>query len=144
MDQKALELLYRSFDAPLTPEEQRQLREALEKSRELRQEQEEIATMRRAVSQNTVPGFEPFFAERVMRRIRAGAKTGRKTGEDFSSSLAWSFRRIAMAGAIAALLLLANNIYRGGGISVSAIFAMPQLTIEDAWALNNPLEGESK
>lgn len=142
MDRKSLELLYRSFDAPMAEEEQRQLREALEKSRELREEKERLEAMRRAISGAAVPSFEPFFAERVLRRLFPVTRANAEKGEDFFDSLVWSFRRIALAGAIAALLLLANNIYRGGGISISTIFAMPQLTIEDTWALDNPIEGE--
>lgn len=144
MDQKVLELLYRSFDAQLTPAEQQQLDEALARSQPLREEKEKIAAMRQAVAGSAVQSFEPFFAERVMQRIQGRGKSMAAAGEEFMSSLVWSFRRIALAGVIALLLLLAGNIIQKGDISLNSVLAMPQLTIEDTVVLNNPLEGELK
>lgn len=144
MDQKVLELLYRSFDGQLTQAEQERLDEALRHSQALREEKEKIAAMRQAVSGSAAQTFQPFFAERVMQRIQGKRKSMAAVGEDFMSSLAWSFRRIAIAGVIAVLLLLAGSFIQKGEISLNAMLAMPQLTIEDTVVLNNPLEGELK
>lgn len=140
MDQKVLDLLYRSFDGKLTPEEQRGLDKALAASKQLREEKEKITASRKIISGTAATSFEPFFAERVMQRIQAEREAVSEVGEDFFGSLMWSFRRIALAGAIAVLLLLANNIIQGGEISLNSLLAMPQLTIEDTLVLNNPLE----
>lgn len=144
MDQKVLELLYRSFDGQLTPAEQERLDEALRHSQPLREEKEKIAAMRQAVSGSAAQSFQPFFAERVVQRIQAERKPQAESGEDFFGSLAWSFRRIALAGTIAVLLLLAGSVIQRGEISLNSVLAMPQLTIEDTVVLHNPLEGELK
>jgi len=142
MDQKVLELLYRSFDRQLTPEEQHRLDEALTHSQPLQEEKERIAALRQTVAGSAAQSIEPFFAERVMQRIQAKGKSRTSAGDDFIGSLMWSFRRIALAGVIAVFLLLAGNIIQKGEISLNSMLAMPQLTIEDTLVLNNPLEGE--
>ena len=136
MDHKLLDLLYRSFDDQLTPEEQSQLEDALANSTTLQKEKERIAAMRKTVSESAVESFEPFFAERVMRQIHT------EKGEDFFASLLWAFRRIALAGAIAAILLLANNLSRGDDISLDSVLLMPQLTLEETWELDDLAEAE--
>lgn len=61
MNKKLLNLLYRSFDVDLKPKEQKQLAEALEKSKELQKEKEYIIAQRRTLSENTPPPFSPFL-----------------------------------------------------------------------------------
>lgn len=142
MDQKILELLYRSFDDRLTAEELQRFEKALANSPELRDEKVRIATMRKAVSQSAAQSFKPFFAERVMQRLTAEMEQKSETMEDFFNSLLWSFRRVALPGAIAVLLLFANNLLRADDLSLDSLLAMPQLTIEDTWAINDLIEGE--
>jgi anti-sigma factor RsiW len=142
MDQKILDLLYRSFDGQLLPEEQQRLEEALASSKQLRDEKERIVALRKTISGNAAQSFEPFFAERVMQRITAEMEQKLETVEDFFNSLLWSFRRVALAGAIAVLLLFANNLLRADDLSLDSLLAMPQLTIEDTWAINDLIEGE--
>lgn len=144
MDQKVLELLYRSFDGQLTPAERQRLEEALAHSQPLREEKEKIAALRQTVAGSAAQSFEPFFAERVMQRIQAKGRLLAAAGDDFIASLMWSFRRIALAAIIAVFLLLAGNIIQKGEISLNSMLAMPQLTIDDTVVLNNPLEGELK
>jgi anti-sigma factor RsiW len=142
MDQKILDLLYRSFDGQLLPEEQQRLEEALASSKQLRDEKERIVALRKTISGNAAQSFEPFFAERVMQRITAEMEQKLETVEDFFNSLLWSFRRVALTGAIAVLLLFANNLLRADDLSLDSLLAMPQLTIEDTWAINDLIEGE--
>jgi len=142
MDQKMLKLVYRSFDGRLAREEQKQLDEALEKSVELRKEKERINKMRNMVSNTAETEFEPYFADRVMRQIHSRVKEKSETVEDFFNSIIWSFRRFAMAGAVAILLLLAFNIIKGESLSIDNFLALPQLTIEDTWYLDDFINGE--
>jgi anti-sigma factor RsiW len=144
MDQKVLDLLYRSFDGQLTPEEKQLLEKTLAQSKALQKEKERIVGLRKTISGSALQSFEPFFAERLMQRIQAERESQSAAGEDFIGSLLWSFRRIALAGAIAVLLLLTSNIVQKGEISLNSMLAIPQLTIEDTLVLNNPLEGELK
>ena len=74
MDKRIRELLYRSFDVSLSREEQHRLEEVLSHSKELREEKKQIESMRRAISESPAPSFQPFLAERVMKRIRQSRK----------------------------------------------------------------------
>ncbi len=139
MNERLLELLYRSFDDELTKEEQRELVEALSFWPELREEKKRITEMRQMIASEAVRSFKPFFSNRVMRRLKE--KT--TTGEDFFESLLWAFRRIALAGALALLLLIANNVLTERSASLNSLLRMPQLSLEDVWQLDNPVLEEN-
>ena len=132
MNQKILELLYRSFDGQLTVEEQRQLDKALSGSQALQEEKEAIATIRRAVSNSATQTFKPFFAEKTMQHIRSRSEKAAKFEEVFNLWL-WSFRRLALAGTLAIILLLVINVMSIGNLSIDSALVIPQLTIDDAW-----------
>jgi anti-sigma factor RsiW len=130
MNKKVIDLLYRSFDAALTPEERVELDEALAKSPELREEKERITNMRSALSASAARSFRPFFAERVMHAITSAS--GQKNGlELFFKSLQFAFRRVAVVGATAILILLAYNLVKSGDISVAGAIGIPQETLEE-------------
>jgi len=130
MNDRILELLYRSFDEDLAGDEQRELREALARSEALRREKGRIEAMRNMVSAGGVDTFKPFFAERVMRRLRE-MKAGRNgvwTLQDWLSRL---FRRVALAGAAVAAGLVIFNLLQADGISVAAAFGISEVPIEE-------------
>jgi hypothetical protein len=104
-----LNLLYRSFDEPLTDTERLQLNEALEASNELRAMQKELEGIRSALSSMQVKSFKPLLAERVWQRIQTGTEQG-KTEELFWESLMFVFRRIAVAAIVALLIILSYNL----------------------------------
>ena len=137
MNKKALELLCKSFDSELSREEKRQLEEALADSSELRQEQERIAAMRESISTGAARSFRPFFAERVMNRI-ASLDEVKNGAQQFFESLQFAFRRVAVVGATAIVLLAAYNFIRTGEISVAGAFGLPQETLEDV--LESPFD----
>ncbi len=128
MNKKILELLYRSFDQQLDPQQQQRLDEALAQSEELRAEQERIARMRAMISENRVPSFQPFFAEKVMRQIRGG-ETAQET---FWDSLISVFRPVAIAATILFIALLTYNLFKSDNKSLSSVFAGPELRLEQA------------
>jgi hypothetical protein len=130
MKSKALELLYRSFDDELTPEEQQQLDEELAGSSQLRREKERITTVRSALVKGAVRSFRPFFAERVMNAI-SSAERAKNGVEVFFESLQFTFRRVALVGVTAIVLLLAFNFVRSGDVSVAAALGMSQETLGD-------------
>lgn len=137
MNKKVIDLLYRSFDGTLTPGEKEELNEALAKSRELREEKERITTMRSALSASAAKSFRPFFAERVMHAITS-ATVKRNGVELFFESLQFAFRRVAVVGATAILILLAYNLVKSGDISIAGAFGMPQETLEEV--LESPFD----
>ena len=138
MDEKILELLYRSFDSDLTDDEQRLLDEALETSRELRKEKYRVEEMRNVLSAGAAVSFGPFFAERLMHRVRAlsGAGAG---PESFFRSLYRLFKPVAVLATAAILTLIAINLQKSDEFSVAAAFAAHQ-TDDIEILLETPLE----
>lgn len=137
MNEKMLELLYRTFDDRLTEEERKRLDEALAASEELRAEKERISAMRSAISSNAAVSFEPFFAERVMNRIRDLEKAD--AGEDlFFESLYRMFRPLALAASLAVFTLISWNLSKSDDISLSAAFAVQEEHSDNL--LQTPLE----
>jgi hypothetical protein len=132
------EVLYRSFDARLTPSEKVALEKALAQSADLRKKQKSIAQLRQAIKQNAVQAFTPFFADRVMQQIY----TISRVTEDFFTSLLWSFRRVAIPGLACLILLVGHNFMRKGKISAETFLSRPQLSLEETWPIEDLLEGD--
>lgn len=129
MNKKILGLLYRSFDDDLEEKEQKQLAEALENSKALRQEKEEISAQRQTVSSSAAHSFKPFFMERVMERINlAGEKNGL---EIFYETLKAVFRRFAIIGAVLLIALILYNLGTGDSLSMDKAFYVSDLTFEE-------------
>ena len=129
-NKKIIELLYRSFDDNLKEKEQKQLAEALENSKELRQEKELIAAQRQAVSDSAAQSFKPFFAERVMNRIKEISEK-KNTLETFYDTFKAVFQRFAIAGAVIMLALIIYNLGIGDSLSIEEIFYASDFTFEE-------------
>lgn len=136
MNNKLQDLLYRSFDTALSPEEQAQLDQALASDRELQEEKRLLEEMRLMISKNAELKFKPFFSAKVMQKIRAQPLKG----DDFISSLVWSFRLTAIAATAVVLILFAHNSIIRKDISIDALLSMPQTSIEETWELELPGE----
>lgn len=135
MNERLLDLLYRSFDDDLTKEEQMELSKALSLSPQLREEKKRITEIRQMIQHEAVRSFKPFFSVRVMLRLR------KKTlgQEDFFRALVWAFRRVALAGVVAILLLIANSIWVEKSRSLDTVLGLPQLSLEDVTELESPV-----
>ena len=138
MNKKSLELLYRSFDEVLTPNEKQRLKDALAKSKELREEKQQIMETRRSISNAAVQSFNPFFAEKVMRRIREGERSS----ELFFESLLYSFRPVAIAATILLIALMSYNFFKSDQLSIASIFAEPEVSLEQVLEPTLPLAME--
>lgn len=130
-----MDLLFRFFDGELSANEREELETALQNSPELREEKKQLAAVRELIASGAVRKFQPFFAARVMQRIQAETSE-----EDFFESLIWMFRRVALAGALTVILLFASALLTGRASSLSTLFGMPQVTIEDTLQLDTQLE----
>ena len=131
-NKKRKQLLYRSFDQELNPAEQAILAQALENSPALRQEKEDILALRTAAATTAVHSFKPFFADRVMEKINRYA--GKPNGLDvqaFYDSLVYVFRRFALAGALASIILFIFTLRIGELLSVEEAIIMPDLTVRE-------------
>jgi len=147
IDERILELLYRSFDDDLSGAELAELEAALAVSEDLRKEKEEIASMRKTVSASGAKGFGYMFAERVMKRIeaeRAGSAEPAGTSVEVKEgaptlfeSLLRAFRPVAIAGVAAVLALMVYNIVDNRDLSFSAALGVPEITLEEE--LESPL-----
>jgi anti-sigma factor RsiW len=131
MDKRIRKLLYRSFDGSLTPEEQRRLEESLVKSKSLREEKQRLEDIRRSVASSTSHRFEPFFAERVMRRIRQHVIKSRQV--PFSDALLAIFRPVVVGAVVLVIGFASYNMIRKDRISLAAAFAEPEVTLEEAY-----------
>jgi anti-sigma factor RsiW len=130
MNKNLKKLLYRSFDGPLSDKERRRLKEALARSPELREEHDRIKLQRKLLKQAEKPEFAPGFADRVLRRLEASGAEG-NGWEHFYSALLAMFRRLALAGGVALLLLLIYNLQLGDKISSEEAFFASDTTYEE-------------
>ena len=141
IDERILELLYRSFDDDLPGRELAQLEAALAVSEDLRRAKEEIASMRETVAASGAAGFGYMFTERVMKRIeaeRSGSSGAEKeTAPNLFESLLKAFRPVAVAGVVAVLALMVYNIVDNRDLSFSAALGVPETTLEEE--LESPL-----
>lgn len=130
MEERIRELLYRSLDGELSPDERRDLDAALAGSPGLRQEREDLLAMRGLVKDGAARSFGPFFAERVINTIRS-EREGEETAARFFESLLYTFRRVALVAAAVVAFLLIYNLNQGG-VSVAAAFGTDgEATIEE-------------
>lgn len=133
MNEKMLELLYRSFDDELTEAERDELHAALTASPELQEEKKRLAELRKMVGETAESTFKPFFSARVMRQV----KELQRGPEEWVRALVWGFKRVVIAGALTAVLLVAVNVASGGRLSFDSLLALPQLEITDTWQLDD-------
>lgn len=116
--EKIKEILLKSFDAELTPQEQKLLDEALQNSAELRQEKRELEQMRNLLTGQEA-SFESGFADRVMDRLQTEKVTSSKTIEMYSI-----FKRVAMVGIAAIIALLITIYYIDGSLTLDAVLGI--------------------
>ena len=118
------DLLYRSFDDTLSDEERHRLDEALASSSELHDEYERLAQMRQMVSDGAVGSFQPWFAQRVMRRIASEGSV--RESDLFFAELFSMFRRVAIAATFAAVITISYNLYQSDSFSIAATFGLQE------------------
>jgi hypothetical protein len=131
MDEKIKELLYRSFDTDLSPEEEEQLGLALRQSEELRIEKDRIAALRDNIASRKKQSFEPFFADRVMGKLY---NMGNKKEEDFFFEWLFAlFRPVAIAATVLIIIAIGYNIGSTGQISLEGALAVPEVTLGEVY-----------
>jgi hypothetical protein len=129
-EKRARELLCRSFDADLDEHERTLLEEALAKSEALRDEQRFLSAQRRALSESAAKSFGPFFAERVIGRIRE-MENRKNAFFSIYETLMRIFPKYAFAGAVILLALILYNLSLGDHISAEEIFYASDMTLEN-------------
>lgn len=132
---KMIDLLYKSFDAELTPSERKILEESLTNDPALRRENEQAGQVRAALRSLSGRRFEALFADRILVRLREEAE------DDFFTSLLWVFRRMIVIGAATIILLMLNNVISSGDLSLDGAFGIPRPTLEEALSVNQFMGG---
>jgi len=130
MDKNLIDLLYKSFENTLTPQEKELLDSSLERSAELRLEKEQIAAMRQVIAVNGGGTFKSFFAERVMRRIHEIQKNP-DMANDFFESLVYMFRRVALIGIIAVIVLFSVQLFDKDTVTHVTEQTISEMTLDD-------------
>ncbi len=131
MDKKLRDLLYRSFDLDLNPEEKKMLEQALSQTKELRQEKEMITSLREDIKRSKMTSFQPHFADRVMENIRSSIQIDES--EQFFESLFVFFRPIAITAAILIIIIAGYNITTTGHFSIEGALGIPEVTVNDVY-----------
>jgi len=128
MDKKLKDLIIRSFDDKLSPEERRRMDTALETSNELRNEYNELLRLRETLGAYTEKSFQPFFADKVINRIKYPSDINLNI--DIFSSLMTAFRPLAAIAAVAIMALAVYNI-SSGGFSIDGLLGIPQYNLDN-------------
>jgi len=151
MKRSELDLLYRSLDASLTPEEQNRLDAALRRDPGLRDEYERLVRMRSLVENQESPSFRADFSHRVMERLAAESTArsvsypGGEATLEFEDALSLMFRKVAVAASVAAVLLLTYNLATSESVSINTSFGLTEeLYPEDLYDARIALETEGE
>nr|NQU89527.1 hypothetical protein [Bacteroidota bacterium] len=123
MSNKNFELLKKSFDTELSPDERKILKSALDSSPELRKEKEGLIKIRSLLSGHDYT-FSPDFTEKVMNGIVQDEHT------DLSKTIVFAFNRIALPGLAAAIILLLFTILGNSTSLLDAILGVESLQPE--------------
>ena len=123
---KLKKLLYESFDRVLTKKELYKLDIALNKSRILAKEKNDISNLREMISSNNMQrDFSPGFEFEVIRKINSHPTRG-SYQYIFFNSLNMVFRKIAYATVIFIILTLSYNFGKSGSISFQSALGIKQ------------------
>ena len=151
MKRSELDLLYRSLDASLTPEEQSRLDAALRHDPGLRDEYERLVRLRSLVENQESPSFRADFSHRVMERLAAesaaipASNPEGGTTPEFEDALPLMFRKVAVAASVAAVLLLTYNLATSESVSITTSFGLTEeLYPEDLYDARIALETEGE
>ena len=133
MKKKELEkLIYKSLDSKLSEKEHETLITELMKSDEYFSEYNRLLEIRHAVSETKETDFEPFFEERLLKKLNHTVND-EKYFDLLSNSLFASFRRVAVAAIIILIILVSYNLNSGNNYSIQNLLGLSQAKIENAF-----------
>jgi hypothetical protein len=107
------ELLVRSYDAPLTGEEQQRLQEALAHSADLQQEKNAWDQLRKNLA-DYHPDFSPGFTDNLMNRLTV----------EMVPAFHTVFRFVMLSGAAAILLVLLSVYFKDGSLNLDSLMGI--------------------
>lgn len=130
MKQKIRKLLYRSFEEPLSIEDEKRLNDALSASDALRLEKESLTRLRKSVAAGKTQHFKPFFAEKVMHQIKS--REQESVQERFFESLLRAFKPAIVVATVLVIMLLSYNLIKSDRVSIASAFAQPEVSLDQA------------
>ena len=133
MDDRELLIRYRDGDLP--DAERAGVEERLKDEPELRSRWESLEGIATLLEQGAARSFEPFFAARVVARLRQADSSAPVEG--MYEALRWIFARVAVACVVVMLAIGAYSALEGGygGSVVDSVMGLPEATLETAFAL---------
>lgn len=132
MNDKALALLIRSFDAELNSKEQEQLDQYLAASEALRHEKELLLEMRSGLADLKV-GQKIGFADQIVRQINAQKEKIYNPG--LQVIIMNMFPKVAAACVIVLVVAVLATFFLEGNLSLEAFIGVQDLSPEDAYTL---------
>jgi hypothetical protein len=130
MKKKIYNLLLRSYETNLTDRETRMLKQALDESSALQEEKVRIDQLRSLLRHPKEQRFQPFFADRVLSRIRDSK--GFTAVDSFFDTLLMTFRPFAVSAVILLLCLLSYTLMTDGESFLSGLSPVSEPTLEQA------------
>jgi len=122
-----LDLLIKSLDNELSPQEQQMLEQALSESEALRRERDQLLAMRSALGE-LPPVHDPAFSERVMQRLHEKSITS-------TALIAAMFPRVAAACILVLFAFLLSIYVSEGSLTSDALLGTQELTVDEAYSL---------
>jgi hypothetical protein len=123
-----LELLLRSQQETLPPQEAERLAKALAKNPELQTTAKNLAQLHDLKGEEAF-AFKPFFTGRVMHRIEQLAEQK----PEFASALQFAFRRLALPAFAIMLGLVVITLVSEQSLSLEAITGFSEISVDDLW-----------
>ncbi|MCF6170180.1 MAG: hypothetical protein L3J66_04285 [Bacteroidales bacterium] len=117
-------LLLRSYDDELSATEKETLQKGLSASQELREEKAALDSVRETFG-NFTPQFETGFSDRVMQKLEPEEP-------GFNTAVYNIFKRVALSGVAAILLLLFSIYYTDGNLSLDALYGLYEYAPDEA------------
>ncbi|WP_457653366.1 anti-sigma factor family protein [Rhodocaloribacter sp.] len=138
MKHEDTEQMLRRLEGRMTPEEARRWERRVAASPELRARADEWralqSLLRTTVRESSEEALRPFFADRLMRRLRPPAAA---RAEAFAASLTAFFRPVALAGLLIIAMLVGYNVssyaYEAEPSPTEAVLGLPPVTLATAF-----------
>ena len=127
------ELLTKAILDELSPEESRRLQDLLAGDPNAKDELERLKGVANLVSDTDAAAFDPYFANRVMQRIKAERQS---LGSALAESLTRIFYRLAPAAALLLFAYGAVNRSDDSQTLLESALGLPAITLEEAFTFD--------
>jgi hypothetical protein len=128
MKKTVIKMIYQYLDGGLSPKEKNKLDRLRKSSPEIQATLQKTAKMRALLQSKSDYSFKPFFAERVMNKIKARVSA---VQDDFFIALSTMFRRVAIAGCTVVVLLFSASLLYQKSETPIKDYVYSQMTLDE-------------